>query len=78
MFGSHKRSHTHTSHRQNRIRGLRSAINNPRTTHAGRTEAKAELHAMGATANKPSFGTRVRHLFGLPGKSHHRNKHHRA
>ncbi|WWC89767.1 uncharacterized protein L201_004693 [Kwoniella dendrophila CBS 6074] len=68
----------HTSHRQNRIRGLKAAINNPRTTHAGRDHAQHQLHSMGVKSNHPSLGTRLRHLFHLPGKSHHKNHNHRA
>ncbi|WWD01213.1 hypothetical protein V866_008154 [Kwoniella sp. B9012] len=74
MHGSTTTTRTtyHTSHRQNRIRGLKSAINNPRTTHAGRNHAQHELHSMGVKSTHPSLGTRLRRLFHLPGKSHGR------
>ncbi|WWC69282.1 uncharacterized protein I206_103220 [Kwoniella pini CBS 10737] len=69
MFGdttttrtTHHSTH-HGTHRQNRIRGLKSAINNPRTTHEGRNHAQHELHAMGVKS------TQLRHFFHLPGKS---------
>ncbi|KAL7424129.1 hypothetical protein Q5752_001714 [Cryptotrichosporon argae] len=67
---SHARSHGGGTYRSNRIRGLRGAINNPRTTHAGRREAKFELRSMGAKPNHPSLGTRLRHFFHLPAKHH--------
>ncbi|GFZ45723.1 hypothetical protein JCM24511_03452 [Saitozyma sp. JCM 24511] len=60
MFGS-RRTHAHAHHgsyRENRIRGLRAAINNPRTTHHGRVEAKHELHAMGARSNRYAAASR--------------------
>ncbi|WWD16090.1 hypothetical protein CI109_100515 [Kwoniella shandongensis] len=78
MFGNKHHTHQHhDTYRENRIRGLRSAINNPRTTHAGRTRAQHELHAMGARSTHPSLGTRLRHIFHLPAKSRgHRTTHH--
>ncbi|ODN83396.1 hypothetical protein L202_01540 [Cryptococcus amylolentus CBS 6039] len=70
--------HHHGNHRDNRARGLRAAINNPRTTHAGRDNAQHELHAMGMRSTRPSLGTRIRHFLHLPGKSHNRRHTHRA
>ncbi|WVW82902.1 hypothetical protein I302_104916 [Kwoniella bestiolae CBS 10118] len=72
MHGSATTTRTthHTSHRQNRIRGLQGAINNPRTTHSGRSHAEQQLHHMGVKPAHPSIGTRLRHFFHLPGISH--------
>ncbi|WVQ98895.1 hypothetical protein IAU59_006026 [Kwoniella sp. CBS 9459] len=79
MFGSNKHTTTrttHTSHRQNRVRGLKSAINNPRTTHSGRNNAQHQLTSMGVRPTRPSLGTRLRRIFHLPGRSHGHRTHH--
>ncbi|WVF72025.1 hypothetical protein IAT40_006837 [Kwoniella sp. CBS 6097] len=79
MFGSNKHTTTrttHTTHRQNRVRGLKSAINNPRTTHAGRNNAQHQLTSMGVRPTRPSLGTRLRRIFHLPGRSHGNRSHH--
>ncbi|KAI9637896.1 uncharacterized protein MKK02DRAFT_42275 [Dioszegia hungarica] len=69
---SHASDFPKQSHRKNRIRGLKAAINNPRTTDDGRAGAQAELNHMGVRPTKPSLQTRIRHFLGMGGKSHRR------
>ncbi|WVO14071.1 hypothetical protein L204_101698 [Cryptococcus depauperatus] len=71
----HHNAH-HGAYSENRASGLKAAVNNPRTTHAGRTHAQHELHSMGYPSAHPSLGTRLRHFFHLPAKSHGKTHHH--
>ncbi|KAF7330757.1 hypothetical protein MVEN_02414400 [Mycena venus] len=43
---------------------IKAALSNPKTTHAGRKRAKAELHAMGRSAHVP-FMTKVKRALGI-------------
>ncbi|TDL29775.1 hypothetical protein BD410DRAFT_780264 [Rickenella mellea] len=88
MFGtrtSRTRHHHHTTgtrtgrrgwfHRTDpdrRAGGLKAALHNPNTTHAGRRNAKAELRMMGRgreAHGHPSVMSRIRHMFGIRSKT---------
>ncbi|KAI5476049.1 hypothetical protein MNV49_000478 [Pseudohyphozyma bogoriensis] len=62
------------SRRQNRVAGLRAARTNPRTTRAGRKEAKRELHLMGAKSNHVPVSTRIKHFLHIGGKRSNRRR----
>ncbi|KAF8211524.1 hypothetical protein K438DRAFT_47556 [Mycena galopus ATCC 62051] len=44
--------------------GYKAALSNPKTTHAGRKRAKAELHAMGRSAHVPLM-TKIKRALGI-------------
>ncbi|KAG8802215.1 hypothetical protein FRC17_006465 [Serendipita sp. 399] len=47
-----------------RAAGLKASLANPNTTHEGRQEAKAELHAMGRSAHVP-LSTKIKRALGI-------------
>ncbi|KAJ7755674.1 hypothetical protein DFH07DRAFT_821360 [Mycena maculata] len=56
FFGTSERRHHRAFYRRDPNRaagGYKAALANPRTTRAGRKNAKAELHAMGRSAHVP-------------------------
>jgi len=72
FFGTSSRRHHRAFYRRDPYRrdpdrvagGYKAALSNPKTTHAGRKRAKAELHAMGRSAHVP-FMTRVKRALGI-------------
>ncbi|KAJ6510210.1 hypothetical protein C8R47DRAFT_1097091 [Mycena vitilis] len=67
LFGSSKRRHHRGFYRRDPDRvagGYKAALANPKTTHAGRKHAKAELHAMGRSSHV-SFMTKIKRALGI-------------
>jgi len=67
FFGTSGRRHHRGFYRRDPDRvagGYKAALSNPKTTHAGRKRAKAELHAMGRSAHVP-FMTKLRRALGI-------------
>ncbi|CAG7847193.1 SubName: Full=Uncharacterized protein {ECO:0000313/EMBL:CCA66768.1} [Serendipita indica DSM 11827] len=72
-LGLRRSPRNHRSHAANRNAGLKSALTNPNSTHAGRAQAKHELHMRGQSAHVPLMA-KVKRALGMHQTPRHQRK----